>query len=64
MAYIFKSIAATQYIYLTLSKPLIAGKLLHLSLPRFQDIFNAMKSCLANILVQFVQFGWLLWQQI
>ena len=31
-----------------------------MTLPRFQDIFPAMKSCLANILVQFVQFGWLL----
>ena len=28
-----------------------------LSLPRFQDIFSAMKSCLANILVQFVVVG-------
>ena len=35
-----------------------------LSLPRFQDIFPAMKSYLANILVQFVQLGWLLWQRI
>ena len=28
--------------------------------PSFKDIFPAMKSCLANILVQFVQLGWLL----
>ena len=34
-----------------LSKSLIAGNLLHLSLPRFQDIFPAMKSCVANIWV-------------